>query len=238
MIDLNKYYIAKKYAGPSGTYPSVGGFVPPAASGDSSKFLRGDGSWAEVNIPSGVFPTAMSGAASGADGQAGLVPKPVAGDNRYFLRGDGVWSDPTISAIQYIENSNNIILDVANYSAFVVNLTESATFTYSGFENGKTINVYLAASHTGYLPHTFPLNTTFSELGDDNTIYSFEGYVTRLLLQNVGNQVINFSSITVKTPSSGYSYYGGAGGVSNDDPPGVGLDIIELYLSGLLAEFN
>ena len=232
MIDLNRYYIAKTYDGVSGSYAGRPGFVPQAATGDAGKFLRGDGVWAEVNTDA---VSGMVGATSGTDGSAGLVPKPVAGDNRYFLRGDGAWSDPTISQIQYIENSNNIVLDVANYSTFVVNLTESATFTYSGFENGKTINVYLAASHTGYLAHTFPLNTTFSELGDDNTIYSFEGYVTRLLLQNVGNQVINFSSITVKTPSSCYSYYGSVG---NDDPPGVGLDIIELYLSGLLAEFN
>jgi len=223
MIDLNKYYIAKKYAGPSGTYPSVGGFVPQATSGDSSKFLRGDGSWAEVNIPSGVFPTAMSGAASGADGQAGLVPKPVAGDNRYFLRGDGAWSDPTISAIQYIENSNNIILDVANYSAFVVNLTESATFTYSGFENGKTINVYLIGNHTGHVPHTFPPNTVFAELGDDNIIYSFEDYTTRILLQDIGNYVYNFSSVA-RTPVNPYYYY-------NNPIAGIGIDLLDLYLN-------
>jgi hypothetical protein len=238
MIDLNKYYIAKKYAGPSGAYPSVGGFVPPATSGDSSKFLRGDGSWAEVNTDT---ISGMVGATSGTDGQAGLVPKPVAGDNRYFLRGDGAWSDPTISQIQYIENSNNITLDVANYSAFVVNLTESATFTYSGFENGKTINVYLAASHTGHLPHTFPLNTTFSELGDDNTIYSFEDYTTRILLQDMGDYVYNFSSV-VKTPSGLIPppppppYYYGNSDINN--PPGVGLDIVELYLNDLLAEFG
>lgn len=248
MIDLNKYYIAKKYTGPSGEYPAAGGFVPPAASGDSSKFLRGDGSWAEINIPSGNFitgslPTIMTGANSGTDGQEGLVPKPVAGDNRYFLRGDGVWSDPTISAIQYIENSNNITLDVANYSTFVVNLTESATFTYSGFENGKSINVYLIGNHTGHVPHTFPLNTVFAELGDDNIIYSFEDYTTRILLQDMGDYVYNFSSV-VRTPSGIIPppppppppYYYGNSDINN--PPGVGLDIVELYLNDLLAEFG
>ncbi len=52
MIDLNKYYISKKYVGPSGEYPAVGGFVPPATSGDAIKFLRGDGSW--VNLQSQI----------------------------------------------------------------------------------------------------------------------------------------------------------------------------------------
>lgn len=177
MIDLNKYYIAKKYVGPSGEYPSVGGFVPPAVSSDAGKFLRSD----------------------------------------------GLWKDPTISSIQYIENSNNIVLDVANYSTFVVNLTESATFAYSGFENGKSINIYLVANHAGHLPHTFPPNTVFAELGDDNVIYSFQDYTTRILLQDIGNYVYNFSSVA-RTPVNPYYYY-------NNPIAGIGIDLLDLYLN-------
>lgn len=177
MIDLNKFYISKKYTGPSGAYPSAGGFVPPATINQANKFLGGN----------------------------------------------GLWTDPTISAIQYIENSNNIVLDVANYSTFVVNLTESATFTYSGFENGKTINVYLVANHAGHIPHTFPPNTVFAELGDDNVIYSFANFTTRLLLQDIGNYVYNFSSV-VRTPINPYYYY-------NNPIAGIGIDLLDLYLN-------
>jgi hypothetical protein len=237
MIDLNKYYIAKTYDGVSGNYAGRPGFVPQATTGDIGKFLRADGTWASINISGlNLNINIMSGATSSADGASGLVPKPLAGDDKKYLRGDGAWSDPTISTIQYIENSNDIILDVTNYSTFVINITGSSIFSYSGFQNGKTINVYLGANHTGYLPHVFPANTTFSELGDNNVIYSFQGYVTRLLLQNIGNQVVNFSSISVMTPLTGSYYYGT--NTNTDDPPGVGLDIIEEYLQNLLEELG
>jgi hypothetical protein len=233
MIDLNKYYVAKTYDGVSGNYAGRPGFVPQATTGDAGKFLRADGTWADVIIPDVNI---MSGATSGTNGASGLVPQPLAGDDKKYLGGDGTWSDPTISRIQYIENSNNINLDVSNYSTFVINITGSSIFSYSGFQNGKTINVYLGANHTGYLPHVFPANTTFSELGDNNVIYSFQGYVTRLLLQNIGDQVVNFSSISAMTPLTGSYYYGT--NTNTDDPPGVGLDIIEEYLQNLLEELG
>jgi hypothetical protein len=49
MIDLNRYYIAKTYDGVSGSYAGRPGFVPQAATGDSGKFLRADGSWAIID---------------------------------------------------------------------------------------------------------------------------------------------------------------------------------------------
>lgn len=59
MINLNKYYIAKKYEGPSGINPSNGGFVPPAGTGDYNSFLRADGTWSPAIQPSetGIFAT-------------------------------------------------------------------------------------------------------------------------------------------------------------------------------------
>ena len=136
-----------------------------------------------------------------------------------------------LAEIQYIENSNDITLDVSNYSTFVVNLTESATFAYSGFENGKSINVYLVANHTGHLPHIFPPNTVFAELGDENIIYSFEDYTTRILLQDIGNYVYNFSSVA-KTPFMPYV----TNNDSDDGGVGIGVDIIEMFLNELLGQ--
>ena len=94
MIDLNKYYIAKTYDGVSGSYAGRPGFVPQATTGDIGKFLRADGSWADVIIPDVNI---MSGATSGTNGASGLVPQPLAGDDKKYLGGDGTWSDPTIS---------------------------------------------------------------------------------------------------------------------------------------------
>jgi hypothetical protein len=139
-------------------------------------------------------------------GRPGFVPQATTGDAKKFLRGDGVWSDPTISTIQFINGSGNVVLDVENYSTFCINTAVSNNFVYSGFNVGQSINVYISGSNTGYLPHAFPENTVFSELGDGNIIYSFSGYATRILLQNVGGSVINFSSIVPVTVSAPYYY--------------------------------
>lgn len=196
MIDLNKYYISSVYQGASGGSEGRSGFVPKALSGDSLKFLRGDGTWQTVTTES------------------------------------------IVSNIQYVYGEPVIDLDVSQYDTFVIGVTGSTTVTYSNFVAGKSINVYLSALHTGMVSHTFPENTIFAELGDENIINSFEGYTTRILLQNVGNFVINFSSITKNPSSEGPTpppyYYGNIDG----GPPGVGLDIIELYLNDLLAEFG
>jgi hypothetical protein len=50
MINLNRYYIAKTYEGVSGSYNGRAGFVPQASTGDSGKFLRADGIWADINL--------------------------------------------------------------------------------------------------------------------------------------------------------------------------------------------
>lgn len=100
------------------------GLVPAAsASGDSSRFLRGDGTWADIPAAityqlsgttygtgnatqivtltpsSGTAYTAeikaLVGATSLADGKAGLVPvPPSSGYNTKYLRADGTWVVP------------------------------------------------------------------------------------------------------------------------------------------------
>lgn len=189
MIDLNKYYISSEYQGASGGSEGRSGFVPKALSGDELKFLRGDGTWGEVQT--------------------------------------------TVSNIQYVYGEPVINLDVSLYDTFVIGVTGSTTVTYSNFVPGKSINVYLSALHTSYLPHTFPENTLFAELGDENIIYSFAGYTTRILLQNVGNFVINFSSITKNLSSESGGGGEGSGSGSGSDGggvTGVGLDLLLLYL--------
>jgi hypothetical protein len=171
----------------------------------------------------------MIGATSSNDGQEGLVPKPLSGDNTKYLRGDGTWQNVSVaSTVQYLQTSPTINLDIQEYDTFVIVVTGSITFTYSNFPLGKSVNVYLSANHNSYIPHTFPENTKFSELGDDNIIYSFNNYTTRILLQNLGPVVINFSSITKNMPDElPPPYYYGNGVL------GVGLDLIDFYLENL-----
>jgi hypothetical protein len=157
-------------------------------------------------------------------GRPGFVPQATTGDNKNFLRGDGTWADPTISTIQYIENQNNVTLDIKNYDTFLIKAADSLTVFYANFAIGKNINVYLIADHQGHVAHTFPSNTVFAELGDENIIYSFEGYTTRILLQNIGDNVINFSSVSV-TPPSNYFY-----NYNNQGVVGIGINLIDELL--------
>lgn len=66
------------------------GFVPAPQSGDQDKYLKGDGTWATINIPEVAD---MVGATAQADGTHGLVPAPETTDKDKFLKGDGTWAN-------------------------------------------------------------------------------------------------------------------------------------------------
>lgn len=62
------------------------GLVPAASNtGDTSKFLKGDHTWATV------ITSDYQGATAVADGVAGLVPPALAGEMEKYLKGDGTW---------------------------------------------------------------------------------------------------------------------------------------------------
>ena len=62
------------------------GLVPQPLIDDRDKFLRGNGTWTEIDL------SEFNGADADFDGKKGMVPKPLAGDQDKFLRGDGTWS--------------------------------------------------------------------------------------------------------------------------------------------------
>lgn len=66
--------------------PSDNGLVPaPSGTGETAKFLRGDGSW--QSVPVAVY----QGATASAAGVDGLVPHAAIGEMNSFLRGDATW---------------------------------------------------------------------------------------------------------------------------------------------------
>jgi hypothetical protein len=113
-----------------------------------------------------------------------------------------------IEAVQTFTGGNTIELNCSEYNVFVCRVDQPVTFTFANFPAGRSINVYLEALHQGNVLHTFPVETYFAELGTNNSVYSFEGYVTRLLLQNTGDRIFNFGEII---SLGSYYYYGGDG---------------------------
>lgn len=82
------------YIGATSETIGVHGLVPAAETSEYLNFLRGDGTWSEVNLPSDYI-----GATAGAAGVHGLVPAAQTSQSTYFLRGNGSWTAVTPSLI-------------------------------------------------------------------------------------------------------------------------------------------
>ena len=65
------------------------GLVPAPFAGYQNRFLRGDATWSEINIPTY---SDFTGATSESSGQNGFVPAPARGYQNRFLKGDGTWA--------------------------------------------------------------------------------------------------------------------------------------------------
>lgn len=87
--DTNTTYSAFK--GATSSAAGTSGLVPAPASGYTSRYLRGDGTW--QTPPNTTYSTFKAATASAAGG-SGLVPAPAAGENDEYLRGDGTWATP------------------------------------------------------------------------------------------------------------------------------------------------
>jgi hypothetical protein len=88
-----------------------------------------------------------------------------------------------------------INLNTNAFTTFTKRVTASNTFTYTGFTSGKTITVYLTAGHTDYVRHYFPSFTFINKAGEGNVVFTFDGYITKLTLQNTGTQVIGTTNL-------------------------------------------
>lgn len=88
------------------------GLVPSASSGDSSKYLKGDGTWgtpdtgttytagANIQISAQNVISATDTTYSDFSGSThGLVPAPSSGDSNKYLKGDGTWDEPEGTAV-------------------------------------------------------------------------------------------------------------------------------------------
>ena len=80
------YYV--DYQGATASEPGVSGLVPAAEIADRNKYLKGDGTWAELTLPSDYV-----GATSSENGVHGLVPAAEIADRNKYLKGDGTWTE-------------------------------------------------------------------------------------------------------------------------------------------------
>lgn len=83
--------ISLAFIGATDSTAGRAGLAPQPMAGDQGKYLRGDGTWAEL-----VLPNTYQGATENAAGVVGLVPAASSGERDKFLRGDGTWASAKI----------------------------------------------------------------------------------------------------------------------------------------------
>ena len=83
--DLASGVIPSVMTGATSSAAGASGLVPAPASGDDTKYLKGDGSWGEI------VADPFTGATSSTAGTIGMVPAPSAGDQAKYLKADGTW---------------------------------------------------------------------------------------------------------------------------------------------------
>jgi len=102
-----------------------------------------------------------------------------------------VYSTPTLRVLA----SNEFDLNADLFSTFVKQITGPNAFTYSNFTSGRSITLYLSAGHLNFSRHYFPQTTFISQAGDGNTVYTFQNYITKIVLQNIGTQYIGTTDL-------------------------------------------
>lgn len=107
------------------------GLVPGPASGNTGKYLKGDGTW---DTPTNTTYSVFGGATATAAGSSGLVKQPVAGDNAKYLRGDCTWTalptaSTTASGIVQLSSSTTSSSETTAATSKAVQTAASAAST-------------------------------------------------------------------------------------------------------------
>ena len=153
--DTNTTYAVFK--GATASAAGTTGLVPAPASGYTSRYLRGDGTW--QTPPNTTYSTFKAATASAAGG-SGLVPAPAAGENDEYLRGDGTWATPpnttysnaTTSTAGLMSSTDKAKLDGiasgANKTTVDTSLSTTSTNPVRNSVVTSALNGKAATSHT------------------------------------------------------------------------------------------
>jgi hypothetical protein len=112
-----------------------------------------------------------------------------------YISGDPL--SPSFDSLKIL-NSNEYNLNISAHNAFFKAVSSSNIFTYSNFTSGRAITLYLSAGHSGYYRHYFPANTYLQSAGSNNSVFTFEGNITKITLQSIDSQYIGTAN-TIQT---------------------------------------
>jgi len=179
-----------------GNYSHAAGFRATAAQNNTYIWSDGNVFTDTVNVSTTRLGQYMISASGGVfiPGRVGIGTDSIA--NALTIVGNVsatgiVYSVPTIRTLA----SNEFNLNAELFSTFVKQITGPNVFTYSDFTSGRTVTLYLCASHLNFSRHYFPQTTYISDAGEGNVVYTFENHITKVTLQNIGTQFIGTTDI-------------------------------------------
>lgn len=202
-MDIPGAYDVATMGGATASQAGTFGAPPAPQAGDQNRFLKGDGTWADLGIED--VPV-MTGATSSANGKKGQVPAPASADRNKFLRGDAKWT-----ALGFQGASSNVAVTATantsgNYqpAGEVALTTSNKTPTISLKTAGTTDTIHnptavtVTKTVTAAAPGaTAPANaiTYYSVSGETLSLYQL-GYTT--------GASITTADVTVKTGDGAY----------------------------------
>jgi len=122
--------------------------------------------------------------------------------------------------------NGSLILNTSANNVFFTAVNNGKLFSYTNFTTGKTIILYLSASHANEILHQFPIGTYFNGVGESNYLLTYEGKVTKATITNIQNNFYGFSEF-IQTQYSSQSI------TQNINNPDILLDG---YIGFLLQE--
>lgn len=103
--------------------------------------------------------------------------------------------------------SNEYNLDCSSYGLFFKEVTSSNVFTYSNFNPGQSITIYLSAGHPLSMVHYFPVGTFLQKAGEANYAYTYTGRVTKITIHNMGNEYFGVANTIATNIPPQYSIF-------------------------------
>ena len=177
--------------GATDTVDGLSGSVPTPLSGQNEMFLKGDGTWAVVELSSAVF----EGATETVSGEAGTVPAPDAGQDELYLKSDGTWAiveaveadrkvfitDVRASGVgSYATltsgegDDKGIILAVASDAGtFDIDIEWDRTTSYGGYPSVSGVSLSGYETSTSKVGNTYAL-TGYAGIAPNNGLLVFE----------------------------------------------------------------
>lgn len=188
------------FDGATATKDGASGLVPQPDAGEDTYYLKGDGTWANVNDNLAKF----SGATSSSDGDKGIVPAPEAGEQIKVLSGHGDWRHLDELIVEYTGDTEGVLC-ISNEYLELVQASSLDTKNTAGSSADSNKLYIVGAKSQAASAQTYSNANVYEQSGK---LYSNAKEVVNLSdTQALTNKTYN--GLTLTSASTGFTVAGG-----------------------------